>query len=160
MQFSTFLTVLAAASLACATTVSNRAILIRHGEKTSDDSVGLSSQGMQRAQCLRNVFGKSSSYSIGLIMAQQYDSDGSRIRPYQTVKPLADDLGLTVDVSCDRDDRQCVGDRVKAFSKTSSKGELWSRTSAKRLALTSSFSSSSYSRRPDLLGARRARGHW
>jgi hypothetical protein len=42
---------------------------IRHGEKPSSGD-GLNSQGLQRAQCLRNVFGASSSYDIGHIMAQ------------------------------------------------------------------------------------------
>ena len=47
--------------------------LIRHGEKPEDDDIpGLSPQGKQRAQCLRNVFSRSSSYSIGYIMAQDY----------------------------------------------------------------------------------------
>jgi hypothetical protein len=45
--------------------------LIRHGEKPSDGSNGLSAQGMQRAQCLRNVFGLSSQYNIGYIIAEQ-----------------------------------------------------------------------------------------
>lgn len=39
---------------------------------------------------------------------KDYKSDGSRDRPYLTVKPLADDLGLTVDHHCDRDDEDCV----------------------------------------------------
>lgn len=43
---------------------------IRHGEKPTDDGDGLSAQGMQRAQCLRNVFGASSGYDIGYILAQ------------------------------------------------------------------------------------------
>ena len=42
---------------------------IRHGEKP-DDGDGLSTEGEQRAQCLRNVFGATSGYSIGHIMAQ------------------------------------------------------------------------------------------
>lgn len=42
---------------------------IRHGEKP-DSGDGLSAQGQQRAQCLRDVFGASSSYNIGHIMAQ------------------------------------------------------------------------------------------
>jgi hypothetical protein len=42
---------------------------IRHGEKPSSGN-GLSSQGVQRSQCLRTVFGASSSYGIGHIMAQ------------------------------------------------------------------------------------------
>ncbi|KAF1989768.1 hypothetical protein K402DRAFT_401860 [Aulographum hederae CBS 113979] len=90
--------------------------LIRHGEKpTDDDETGLSAQGEQRAQCLRGVFGAGSPYNIGHIMAQAYKSDGSRIRPYQTVKPLADDLGLTVDIQCDRDDADCVQDVVDDY---------------------------------------------
>lgn len=47
--------------------------LIRHGEKPEDDDEhGLSTQGMQRAQCLRQVFGASSPYNIGHSMAQEY----------------------------------------------------------------------------------------
>lgn len=43
--------------------------LIRHGEKPADGD-GLSTQGLARAQCLRNVFGADSGYDIGHIMAQ------------------------------------------------------------------------------------------
>jgi hypothetical protein len=46
------------------------AYLIRHGEKPSDGGNGLSAQGLERAQCLRTVFGASSNYDIGYIMAQ------------------------------------------------------------------------------------------
>lgn len=111
---------------------------IRHGEKP-DDGNGLSTQGEERAQCLRSVFGASSGYNIGHIMAQAYKSsesplpspkchvlvlsnrifsvlvDGKRQRPYLTVLPLAQDLGLTVDVSCDRDDEDCVVDVVESY---------------------------------------------
>ncbi|KAI0161219.1 putative phosphoglycerate mutase family protein [Xylariaceae sp. FL1272] len=89
--------------------------LIRHGEKPDDDGIGLSAQGQQRAQCLRNVFGASSGYNIGYIMAQTPDDDGTRERPLLTVEPLAGDLGLTVDTSCDRDDEKCVKDAVKDY---------------------------------------------
>jgi hypothetical protein len=44
--------------------------LIRHGEKPSDGGNGLNAQGLERAQCLRTVFGGASSYNIGYIMAQ------------------------------------------------------------------------------------------
>ncbi|KAJ5667779.1 uncharacterized protein N7477_006349 [Penicillium maclennaniae] len=81
--------------------------LIRHGEKP-DSGDGLNAQGLERAQCLRNVFGASSGYDIGHIMAQTPSSSGKRQRPYDTVEPLAEDLGLTVDTSCDRDDPKCV----------------------------------------------------
>ncbi|KAK0539586.1 hypothetical protein OC835_001072 [Tilletia horrida] len=119
MLFRNLALPLLAASTAWAA-VSNEIYLIRHGEKTSDDSVGLSTQGQQRAQCLRNVFGRSSTYRIGKIFAQAYKSDGSRRRPYDTVLPLAQDLGLTVDTSCDRDDIDCVHDKIHAFADKSS----------------------------------------
>ena len=45
--------------------------LIRHGEKPADGGDGLTAQGMQRAQCLRTVFGASSQYNIGYIIAEQ-----------------------------------------------------------------------------------------
>jgi hypothetical protein len=110
--------------------------MIRHGEKPDDDGTGLSTQGQQRAQCLRSVFGASSQYNIGYILAQEYKSseskqlidrpamathlhcvlDGKRERPYDTVLPVATDLGLTVDTSCDRDDSKCVKKAVKNYS--------------------------------------------
>ncbi|WPH03073.1 Hypothetical protein R9X50_00594700 [Acrodontium crateriforme] len=90
--------------------------LIRHGEKPSDGSNGLSTQGMERAQCLRSVFGTSSMYDIGYIMAETPKSSGARARPYDTVEPLAQDLGLTVDTSCDRDDPDCVASVVENYS--------------------------------------------
>ncbi|KAI1196830.1 hypothetical protein F5X97DRAFT_201138 [Nemania serpens] len=89
--------------------------LIRHGEKPPNDGVGLSAEGVQRSQCLRSVFGAASKYNIGYILAQTPKDNGKRERPYQTVKPLADDLGLTVDTSCDRDDEKCVQDAVDDY---------------------------------------------
>lgn len=53
--------------------------LIRHGEKPSDGGNGLNAQGLERAQCLREVFGKNSEYNITHIMAQTPKS--SMIRP-------------------------------------------------------------------------------
>lgn len=77
---------------------------------------------MQRAQCLRNVFGASSGYDIGYILTQDYDSDGSRMRPYDTVEPLASDLGLTIDHHCDRDDQDCAKDAVNDFANANPNG--------------------------------------
>lgn len=58
---------LAAAAAAAKPTV----YFIRHGEKPDDDDAnGLSTKGVARAQCLRQVFGHSSSYDIEHIMAQ------------------------------------------------------------------------------------------
>ncbi|KAI1501837.1 hypothetical protein F5X99DRAFT_381158 [Biscogniauxia marginata] len=88
---------------------------IRHGEKPAGGN-GLSPEGEQRAQCLRNVFGAGSQYNIGHIMAQTPKDNGKRQRPYLTVKPLADDLGLEVDTSCGRDDEECVADVVNNYN--------------------------------------------
>ena len=61
------LCLLAAATLAAAQKPT--VYLIRHGEKPADGN-GLNAQGVERAQCLRSVFGKSSGYDIGHVMAQ------------------------------------------------------------------------------------------
>ncbi|KAE8392576.1 hypothetical protein BDV23DRAFT_192523, partial [Aspergillus alliaceus] len=100
---------------AAAVTASPTVYLIRHGEKPDDGGTGLSTQGIERAQCIRQVFGKSSGYNIGYILAMTPKSDGKRARPYETVHPLAEDLGLTVDTSCDRDDPKCVKDAIDKY---------------------------------------------
>ena len=41
-----------------------------------------------------------------------------------TVQPLADDLGLTVDTSCDRDDAGCVNDLVQAYNGSNGFGNI------------------------------------
>jgi broad specificity phosphatase PhoE len=145
MHFSNLLLPLLA-TLASAQTV----YLIRNGEKPADGGNGLNAQGVQRAQCLRNVFGASSQYDIGYIIAEQPKSSkfsrsqglkvsnpsfrsplqlrsklrnstnvrrssGKRTRPLDTVQPLATNLGLTVDTSCDRNDPDCVDDLIKIY---------------------------------------------
>ncbi|KZT62899.1 putative phosphoglycerate mutase family protein [Calocera cornea HHB12733] len=92
--------------------------LIRHGEKPANGSQGLTVQGEERAQCLTTVFGPSSAYNIGYIMAETPKSNGDRTRPLETVTPLAEELGLTVDISCDRDDPDCVAAAVAAYQST------------------------------------------
>lgn len=44
--------------------------LIRHGEKPKEGD-GLNKDGLDRAECIRHVFGKHSDYNIGLILAQK-----------------------------------------------------------------------------------------
>lgn len=69
--------------------------------------------------------GAGGKHNIGLIMAESYNrKTGTRSRPYYTVNPVAKDLGLKVDTSCERDDAQCVRRVVKAFAKTSDKDVL------------------------------------
>lgn len=41
---------------------------------------------------------------------------GKRNRPYLTVLPLADALGLTVDTSCPKTNPKCVKNAVKAYT--------------------------------------------
>ncbi|KAL1961751.1 hypothetical protein VTN77DRAFT_1077 [Rasamsonia byssochlamydoides] len=108
MKFSSSLPLLSLFLWTISASATATVYLIRHGEKPSNGSTGLSDQGEERAQCLRTVFGANSSYDIGYIMAEKPKSDGSRDRPYLTVEPLAQDLGLTVDTSCGRDDPKCV----------------------------------------------------
>lgn len=53
--------------------------MIRHGEKPpkkadGEDEVGLSAQGLDRAQGLCDVFGKDSGYDIQYIMVQDFDA--------------------------------------------------------------------------------------
>lgn len=106
--------------------------LIRHGEKP-DSGNGLSAQGMQRAQCLRNVFGANSGYDIQYIMTEDYkvsqthpctsvrvstdnlQSDGKRQRPYDTVYPLSQDLNITIDHHCDKTDQDCAADTIENY---------------------------------------------
>lgn len=64
-------------------------------------------------------------YSLLIIMPQGrredtkkaniHATDGKRARPRDTVQPLATDLGLTVDTSCDRDDPDCVKKTVEGY---------------------------------------------
>ncbi|KAG0663369.1 hypothetical protein C6P46_002708 [Rhodotorula mucilaginosa] len=103
----------------------NKILLFRHGEKRSDSSIGLSEKGKKRAQCLRKKLGKHSRHNIGLILAEAYNpSTGKRRRPYDTVKSLARDLGLKVDLSCEADDFECVSERVEEYAKRGGKGDV------------------------------------
>lgn len=51
-----------------------------------------------------------------ILIRYHYFAGGKRERPYDTVLPLAGDLGLEVDTSCDRDDEDCVKEAVKNYN--------------------------------------------
>ncbi|KAJ5110261.1 hypothetical protein N7532_002906 [Penicillium argentinense] len=112
--------------------------LVRHGKKPMHGGTGLSADGVKRAQCLRHVVGADSEYEIDYIVAQrprasmQHEAqkrqnacgsynqgvDGRRARPYETMIPLASDLGLSVDTSCKRNEYKYVKNIVDRYNRT------------------------------------------
>ncbi|ORX82432.1 hypothetical protein BCR32DRAFT_178465, partial [Anaeromyces robustus] len=74
--------------------------IIRHGEKLNDEVTDLSPKGKARAYCLINVFGNNGTYATPeKIFAQSPSEKKQSTRPRDTVTPLADALGLEVDLS-------------------------------------------------------------
>ena len=71
-------------------------ILIRHGEKISDDHTDLSPEGQARAKCLPELFTRD---KLGYVPAKIYANKRSftSTRPYDTVFPLAKYLGLEIE---------------------------------------------------------------
>ena len=71
-------------------------ILIRHGEKISDDYTDLSPEGQARAKCLPELFTRE---KLGYIPDKIYANKRSytSTRPYDTVFPLAKYLGLEIE---------------------------------------------------------------
>jgi len=75
-------------------------MLIRHGEKINDDYTDLSPEGKARAECLINTFGPNGIYATPqIIYAQKPTKQRQSTRPVDTVTPLAESLGLEVDLS-------------------------------------------------------------
>jgi len=70
-------------------------IIIRHGEKISDDYIDLNDKGTARAQCLYKIFNEKSKFGRPQSIYSNKRGNHSH-RPYDTVKPLADKLGLQV----------------------------------------------------------------
>lgn len=94
--------------------------LIRHGEKIDDDHTGLSPRGEERADCVEKLF-SGHNLEVDAIFTQDYKSNGKRIRPYDTVKPLADRLGISIDHSCDRNDQKCAAKKIQKAAKKGAK---------------------------------------
>jgi len=75
-------------------------MLIRHGEKISDDYTDLSPEGKARADCLVNTFGSNGIYTTPQkIYAQRPTEQRKSTRPVDTVTPLAQSLGLEIDTT-------------------------------------------------------------
>ncbi|KAF4969891.1 hypothetical protein FSARC_2968 [Fusarium sarcochroum] len=92
--------------------------LIRHGEKPpkvdGKEPDGLSAQGEKRAEGLRKVFGKGSSYNIGYIMAEEPKLDSDQ-RPSDTVQPLSEELNLKIHENVKRDHYEKAAKEALSF---------------------------------------------
>ncbi|KAI1033019.1 hypothetical protein LB504_006226 [Fusarium proliferatum] len=113
--------------------------MIRHGEKPpkkpdGKEPHGLSAQGKERANDLVNVFGPNSSYNIGYIMAEQPHDHGGRDRPFKTVEPLANALGLQVNEEIDRDDYRGAANEAKSFEGSGNVLLCWEHKSLEGIA--------------------------
>lgn len=75
-------------------------MIIRHGEKVNDKETDLSAKGKARAYCLSEAFGTNGKFTTPLkIYAQSPSEKKQSTRPRDTVQPLADALGIEVDLS-------------------------------------------------------------
>jgi len=75
-------------------------MLIRHGEKISDEYTDLSPEGKARADCLVNTFGSNGIYTTPQkIYAQRPTEQRKSTRPVDTVTPLAQSLKLEIDTT-------------------------------------------------------------
>eukprot|EP00833_Pecoramyces_ruminatium_P017678 jgi/Orpsp1_1/1191710/evm.model.d7180000087974.1 len=75
-------------------------MIIRHGEKIDDEHTDLSPTGQARAYCLVDLFGANGTYATPQkIFAQNPTEKKQSTRPRDTVVPLAESLGMEVDLS-------------------------------------------------------------
>ncbi|ORX38120.1 hypothetical protein BCR32DRAFT_331058 [Anaeromyces robustus] len=96
MKFKSIISVLFGISLVNAKLV----MIIRHGEKLNDEVTNLSPKGEARAKCLINLFGQNGIYATPQrIYAQSPTEKKQSTRPRDTVVPLAESLGLQVDLT-------------------------------------------------------------
>ncbi|KAF8896633.1 hypothetical protein BD779DRAFT_1668387 [Infundibulicybe gibba] len=128
---------IAIATLSSASLVSafpNSIFVISNAETPSLGFDGLSPVGLQRAQeCLPNLFGPSSEYDIGLIIACTPEVNTTVCQTaVDTVTPLATSLNLNVDISCgvrNTTTEECVNDVIFTFAAQSTQSVLvvWDR---------------------------------
>ncbi|GAA5995396.1 uncharacterized protein JCM10292_005146 [Rhodotorula paludigena] len=103
----------------------NKVVLLRHGEKGRDGSIGLNLRGQKRAKCLRKMLGPKSKHKVGLVIAQNYNRETQRRRrPYDTVKPLAKAWDLEVNLDCEVDEPKCVRKVIEEYARKGGKGEI------------------------------------
>ena len=80
-------------------------IIIRHGEKISEETTDLSPKGLARAKCLPNLFSDSGlNYIPSKLYANKKNENSTR--PYDTIEPLAKKLNLTIEVFDKSTDQQ------------------------------------------------------
>jgi len=81
-------------------------MIIRHGEKIDDDHSGLSDIGQARANCLVESFGKNGTFTTPQKIYAQSLVGKTSTRPRDTVVPLAQSLGLEVDLTFEDEDTE------------------------------------------------------
>lgn len=94
--------------------------LIRHAEKSKESGDGLTEDGHHRAEYLARCMSRGDLNQVlpigppTMVMASHV-RPGRSHRPRDTAKPLADALGLILDLSCDKEDDLCFEDRVQSY---------------------------------------------
>jgi hypothetical protein len=90
----------------------SRLLIMRHGEKTGDNfDPHLSAQGQQRAERLVTYISQTFGRPDFLIAAK---SSKKSLRPYDTLRPLADALGLTIKEKFDDDETDALVEHMGA----------------------------------------------
>jgi len=92
--------------------------IIRHGEKCGDKANGLSPEGQARAQYLGECMSSSTvsrvmPYGKASAVMACISEEGKTTRPYDTVAPLAEQLGLQVQTPCLKTDSKCFAKEVQ-----------------------------------------------
>ncbi len=109
LVFPLFFSLLGGASLAFAKPT--QVILIRHGEKISDDHRDLSPQGCQRAYQLPFFLNKAF-LDIAAVYAVQPHKAGSSIRSLETVAPFADQNNLKIKNKFTRNETEELAEEI------------------------------------------------
>ena len=96
-------------------TKQHQIIFIRHGEKTKDDPVHLSHEGIIRAKHIAHFFEYNDDANLqkpDCIIAMKQNSKDSSNRPYETVQPLSISLNIPILAPFTRDKIDQVVDLI------------------------------------------------